>query len=342
MISVIVPLYDAERYLPQALDSVIGQTLTDWELIAVCEPDSSDGTNEIIARYAQSDGRIKPLLNSRHLGIAASLNIGIRAAKGEYIARMDGDDVCLPHRFARQVEFLRDHPDVAILGSNIQFIDAQGGPGAHKSSYALEHERIKSDLLFYCEIMHAAVMTRKADIERHNLYYDDSYAASEDFELWNRASRSVRLANAPEILLYYRWGLGTSTRRNAGVGDRNYMAVIDRSCRELGLGFTPAELRLLYPRTRDMRLANGGWARRTLEGAADRIAKANAAAGVYDPAALAATLERRLYWKRHPVRWLAAAAIRSAWGGSDLANGAAGYLEQRGFGMTIRRVLRLR
>jgi glycosyltransferase involved in cell wall biosynthesis len=340
-VSVVMPLYNAARFLPQALDSVIAQTLHEWELIAVCEPDSGDGTNEAVAGYAQRDGRIKPVFNSVRIGIAASLNVGMRAAKGEYIARMDGDDVCHPQRFEKQVEFFRKNPDISILGSNIRFIDARGRPGAHISSYPAGHERIKSDLLFYCEIMHPAVMMRKADIGKHGLYYDERFAASEDFELWNRASRVVKLANLPDVLLYYRWGLHTATRDGAGAGDRNYIAVIDRSCRELGIEFAPEELRLLYPRTCDMRLSNAGDVKQTLESAARRIAEANAAAGVYAPDALGATLEKRLYWKRRPARAFAAAAIRSASGGS-FASGVAGYLEQRGFGMTIRRVLQMR
>jgi glycosyltransferase involved in cell wall biosynthesis len=338
-VSVIIPLYNSARYLSQALDSVTAQTLTDWELIAVCEPDASDGTNDIIAGYAAKDARIKQIINPVRRGIAASLNIGIRAAKGEYIARMDGDDLCHHQRFAKQVEFMGSRPDVSILGSNIQFIDATGKPVAHVSKYSTEHERIRSDLLFYCEIMHPSVMMRKADIERHNLYYDERYAASEDFELWNRAGKRIKFANLRDILLYYRWSLNTSTRDNAEIGDKNYIAVIDRSCRELGLGFTPGELRLLYPRTCDMNLSNARYVQQILEYAARRITEANAAAGVYAPDALQATLEKRLYWKRHPFRGLTAAAIRSAGGGRGITNGLAGYLEQRGFGTTLNRVV---
>jgi glycosyltransferase involved in cell wall biosynthesis len=341
IVSVIIPLYHAAKYLPQALDSILAQTFTEWELIAVCEPNSRDGTNEIVAEYAHRNERVKPVFNESPLGIAASLNIGVYAAKGEYIARMDGDDVCHPRRFEKQVEFFQRNPDISILGSNIQFIDARGRPGAHISKYPAAHERIKSDLLFYCEIMHPAVMMRKADIVKHNLHYDERCAASEDFELWNRASRLVKLANLPEVLLYYRWGMNTSTRNGAESGDKNYIAVIDRSCRELGIEFTPEELRLLYPRTCNMRFSNAGYVKQTLENAARRITEANIAIGVYDPNALKATLEKRLYWKNHSARAFAAAAIRSMSGGG-FANGVAGYLEQRGFRMTIRRILQLR
>jgi glycosyltransferase involved in cell wall biosynthesis len=339
-VSVIMPLYNAAEYLPQALDSVAEQTLADWELIAVCEPNSRDGTNGVIAKYAQKDERVRLIVNSTHLGIAASLNVGIRAAQGEYIARMDGDDLCHPQRLEKQVAFLRENPDISILGSNIQFIDARGRPGVHISQYSTEHRRIKSDLLFYCEIMHPAVMMRKADMEKHHLYYDEHYTASEDFELWNRASRLVKLANLRDVLLYYRWGMNTSTRDSAETGDRNYMAVIDRSCRALGIAFTPEELRLLYPRTCALNLSNARYVKQTLENAARRITEANAAVGVYEPDALKETLEKRLYWKRRPVRALAAAAIRSVSvsGDAGFANAVAGYLEQRGFGMTIRRI----
>jgi len=336
-ISVIIPLYNSERYLQQAIDSIITQTYTDWELIAVCEPDSSDNTNEIIREYSERYDRIKPIFNTDNIGISASLNVGIRASKGEYIARMDGDDICHTRRFEKQAEFLEAHPDVSILGSNIQIIDTKGKAGGHISKYALHHEQIKSDLLFYCELMHPAVMMRKADIEKHHLCYDDNYRASEDFELWNRASRVVKLANLPEILLYYRWGLSTSTRKNTEIGDKNYIAVIDRSCRELMLEFSQDELQLLYPRTCNMKLSNLGYVRQTLEYAAKRIVLANNNCGIYQPEALSKTLDKRLYWKQHPIRGITAAVTRSICRDGNLANGLAGYLEQRGFIMAMRR-----
>jgi glycosyltransferase involved in cell wall biosynthesis len=342
VISVVMPLYNAAMFLPRALDSIIAQSFTDWELLAVCEPDSADGTNAIIAEYATKDPRIKQIINPARIGISESLNAGIRASGGEYIARMDCDDVCLPRRFEKQIQFLENHPDISILGSNIQFIDNNGRPGAHISNYPLEHERIKADLLFYCNIMHPAVMLRKADIEKHQLYYNGSFTASEDFELWNRAKHIVRLANMPEILLYYRWRMSTATRGNAEAGDRNYIAVIDRSCHELGLEFTRNESRLLYPRTCDMSLSNAGYVKQTLENAARRITEANDKLGIYQRDALASTLNKRLYWKRHPIRSLTAAVIRSVGGNRAVSNGLAGYLEQRGFEMTLRRAMRLR
>jgi glycosyltransferase involved in cell wall biosynthesis len=338
MISVIMPLYDAAKYLSQALDSVLGQTLTDWELIAVCEPDSSDGTNEIIARYAQSDGRIKPLLNSRHLGIAASLNAGLRAAKGEYIARMDGDDVCVPERFAKQVEFLKGNPDVAVVGSNFRFINNKGKPGRSMSNLPTDHEQIKSDLMFYCNLNHPTVMTRKSDIEKHNLYYDENYTASEDFELWNRAKHTVRFANVPEALLNYRWNFNSSTVRNAEIGDARYTEVIDRNCRELGLSFTREELRVLYRRSCDLSLTNAKHIKSTLEKAASRIIDANNVSRIYEPRALEDTLNKHMYWKRRPARNIVAETIRSAFGKSYEVNAVARYLEYYGFKATLQRI----
>lgn len=342
IVSVVMPLYNAARFLPQAIDSIIAQTLTDWELIAVCEPNSVDSTNEVIAQYAAKDSRIKPINNATRLGIAASINAGIRTASGEFIARMDADDISCPKRFEKQVVFLRANPDITILGSNIQFIDKHDKQGAHITKYPQSHEQIKAGLLFYCEIMHPAVMMRKEDIEKHNLYYDEAFIASEDFELWNRASRVVKLANHPDILLYYRWGMDTSTRNNTGEGDKNYIAVIDRSCRKLGLEFTAEELRLLYPRTCDMNLSNSKCIRSKLENAAKRIIDANAEVLLYEPNALKSTLDKRLHWQQHPVRWIAAATLRTIGGHHAFINGLAGYIEQRGFGMTMRRIMQLR
>ena len=123
--SVVLPTYNNELYLEEAIESVLNQTFSDFELIVIddCSTDSSNG---ILATYEKLDNRIKVLKNHRNIGVARSLNKGVELARGKYIARMDGDDICIPERFEKQHMYLESHPEVGLLGTQILIIDKDG------------------------------------------------------------------------------------------------------------------------------------------------------------------------------------------------------------------------
>lgn len=200
LISVILPVFNAERFLRQAVDSVLNQNFKNFELIIINDG-SSDASEDIIRSYL--DDRIVIINNEVNLGLIKSLNKGVEIAKGKYIARMDADDVCMPMRLKKQYDFLERNNSVDICGTWAYLIDR----------YGIRNGRIKNPcgqalisclLFFTCPILHPSVMGR-SDIFR-KFKYDEKAVHIEDFELWNRMSRSgVGFDNIPEFLMEYRW-----------------------------------------------------------------------------------------------------------------------------------------
>lgn len=206
-VSVVIPIYNSKKYLRDAIDSVLAQTYPDWELLAVNEFGSDDGSAEIIEEYSKKDSRIHLIQNTGKLGLAESLNKGIRLAEGEYIARLDADDLAHPKRFQKQVQFMDDHPNVIVCGTYQHHF----GPETdwiHKP--AVSPEQCKANLLFFCDLCHSTLMLRKNALIEHNLFYAKEYLA-EDYELWTRVVRVGDIANIPEVLGEYRWGEGNIT-----------------------------------------------------------------------------------------------------------------------------------
>lgn len=197
-VSVIMPAYNAEKYIKEAIDSVLGQTFRDFELI-ILNDCSKDRTEELILSY--TDARIVYLKNQQNMGVAATLNRGLAAAKGELIARMDADDISLPARFARQVAYLDANPEVAVLGTNVETFD-ENGPICTGWS-ATDPAQMKVDLLFSCGLAHPSVMMRKAVIQALG-GYDLDFEGMEDYELWCRVAENHGVTTLSEILFRYR------------------------------------------------------------------------------------------------------------------------------------------
>lgn len=201
-VSVVMPVFNGEAFLREALDSIIVQTFTDWEFIIINEFGSNAATTGILQEYELKDSRIQIIQNQAYLGIARSLNTGIRFARGEYIARMDADDLAYPDRFKKQIDFLEKNPEVGICGT---WQKHRGRRGAWIHQPPAGQQELAASLLFSCEVCHSTVMMRRETLIQHGLFYNESYAA-EDFELWGRAIAVTALANLPEVLGEYRYG----------------------------------------------------------------------------------------------------------------------------------------
>ncbi len=204
-ISVVMPVYNGEKYLNQAIDSILAQTFTDFEFIII-DDGSTDNSLAIIKAY--QDSRLKLHQNKQNLGLVATLNRGLDLAKCEYIARMDCDDISLPDRFAKQVNFLDNHPHISLVGSSVRIIDGENNLGM-VAEMPTSHYLIKWSLQFYCPIMHPTVMYRRESIIQLNGYSSqlilgrEKYSG-EDYDLWRRLSNTSQLANLPEVLLLLR------------------------------------------------------------------------------------------------------------------------------------------
>lgn len=199
-LSVILPVFNAEQYLRESIDSVLCQTFKDFELIIINDG-STDSSEQIIQSY--TDNRIVYLKNDVNLKLIATLNRGIDAARGKYIARIDADDRCHPARFEKQVEFLNSHEDIGLCGSWANLIDLNGEKIGRLKN-ASDSSLLSCLLFFTCPLLHPSVMG-KASVFKDNRY-DFGALHVEDFELWNRLARKgVRLANIRDHLIDYRW-----------------------------------------------------------------------------------------------------------------------------------------
>jgi len=198
LISVILPVFNAAPYVAEAIQSILAQTCENFELLIV--DDASDDESGSIIRLF-SDSRIVRLDNEVNRGLSFSLNRGMRHARGVFLARMDADDISLPDRFARQVDYLQKHPDVAVCGS---WMETFGDGGETVWKVPEHHDAIVSRLVFESALCHPTVMVRRSLLVDAGLEYSEEYRLAQDFELWSRCFRSLRFANIQEVLLRYR------------------------------------------------------------------------------------------------------------------------------------------
>jgi glycosyltransferase involved in cell wall biosynthesis len=202
LISVIMPVYNSEKYLTQAVDSILGQTLADLELIAV-DDGSTDGTPAILETYRQNDSRMILQRHSQNLGVTAALNTGLALARGRYIARMDADDISLPERFERQAAFLDKNPEIDIIGSAVQMVDERGR-NIGVLSAPLDDLAIRWTSFFSASFFHPTIMLRHSILLEHNIQYRASREEAQDYEFFAHLLEYACGANFVEPLIYYR------------------------------------------------------------------------------------------------------------------------------------------
>lgn len=199
MISVVMPAYNAEQYIREAIDSILSQTYCDFEFIIINDG-SSDGTKDIINSY--SDSRIVYIENEINSGICVTLNKGLDAARGKYIARMDSDDISMPNRLQVQFEYLENHPEIGVLGSDLIIFGDGVEPYVFRQLYT--PEECTAGLLFNSCFAHPSVMLRTEILRSNNLKYKEEYRGLEDYELWWQIHKYSKLCNVPTTLLRYR------------------------------------------------------------------------------------------------------------------------------------------
>ncbi|HEY1171930.1 MAG TPA: glycosyltransferase [Verrucomicrobiae bacterium] len=194
-------VYNGERYLASAIDSILGQTFRDFEFLIV-DDGSKDGTADLLAKYAREDPRVHVVTHGKNKGLTASLNELVQLVKGEYLARMDADDVSRPERFARQVEWLDNHAACGLVGSAYTFIDLEGRAGM-TFRFENDHHYLQWYLCYQNPLAHPAVMGRTA-LFRAVGGYREEFRYGQDFDLWWRLSFTTQLACLPEPLTFVR------------------------------------------------------------------------------------------------------------------------------------------
>lgn len=210
-ISVIMPAYNAEKYIAEAIDSILGQTYSDFEFIIINDC-SRDRTEEIILSY--DDPRIVYIMNEENLGVAATLNKGLAIAKGEYIARMDADDISMPERFKKQMAYLNKHQNYGVCGSNTILF----GEEIESTQFVFpkKHSEICGDIWFNSTFAHPSVMIRASVIKQYQLCYDHSFEGVEDYHLWHKLLQVCEGYNIQEPLLRYRLHSNQVTQAHKG------------------------------------------------------------------------------------------------------------------------------
>lgn len=243
-VSVLMSVYNAERYLEEAVQSVLIQTYENFEFIIV-DDGSEDSSLAIINRI--KDKRIRLIVNKKNKGLIYSLNKGLEAAVGKYIIRMDADDISDPERFDTQIRFMEKHPEIGISGTAYQSF----GEGFSFKTRILESNPLqnKADLMFYPVLAHPSVIMRKSVLDENNLRYREEFKNAEDYGLWVEASNFTKISNVRKKLLNYRI-LGKSITRQANK-DFNSRFNIHKKIYQLyfeplGLHLSDQELRLHF------------------------------------------------------------------------------------------------
>jgi glycosyltransferase involved in cell wall biosynthesis len=199
-VSVIMPVYNGEGYLRAAIESILTQTFSDFEFL-ILDDGSTDRSSSIISGY--DDPRISILRHSNR-GLAGTLNRGISLARGKYVARQDQDDISLPERFEKQVEFLERHPTVGLVGTWARIIAGDAETG-RTHNHPSDNGAIKFALMFDNPFVHSSMMIRRSVFDSVGVYTTDpAKQPPEDYELWSRIARAYDVANIPEVLQIYR------------------------------------------------------------------------------------------------------------------------------------------
>lgn len=339
-VSVVMPVYNGERFLAQAIESILAQTYKNFEFIIVCEYGTNNESLTIIYEYAKQDDRIVVLQNDIKRGLPTTLNIGVKAASGEYIVRMDGDDIALPSRLAMQVRFMDLNLDISIASNRVMYIDENGNELYQEDNLSENPEQIKSDFLFFCFIHHPTVIMRKMDIIDYDLFYDESFIGAEDYELWCRASHIIKFAKMPEALLKYRWHRKSTSHTNNNISDENCIMVMRVNLERLEISLSDDEIKCLCRTTCRENFTNYKKVEGIFNSLFDLIVKKNREIHLYDENCLIATLEKRIYWKRYKIRRFVVIFLKSV---SSLVKKevifrSALYLELNGFKAVFKRI----
>lgn len=240
LVSVIIPVFNAGKYLRPAIDSILQQTLQDFELIIV--DDCSQDGSLVVARSYEADPRVRVLANAQNWGRSFTDNYGAEYARGKYIAKMDADDVALPHRLQAQVDFMEQNPTVGLTSSFMKCF----GESDIVYEYPVSADAVRSFLLFNMPVANPTAFFRRALLQEHGLRYDDTIKDTfgEDYEFIARVAQVVDIVNQPEILLRYRTLPQTlkadvHARRNAKSNQ-----IRERQLRVFGIPFTARELHI--------------------------------------------------------------------------------------------------
>jgi glycosyltransferase involved in cell wall biosynthesis len=195
LISVIMPVYNCANYIDEAVNSILNQTVPDFEFIIIDDA-STDDTVDLLNKF--TDSRIKFIYKDKNQGVSSAVNDGFRLAKGKYIARMDADDISLKERFEKQVAILENNSKIFACGGLVQYLGGSNSIIEYKEN----HQEIITELLISCSICMGASMFRRKELT--NYFYDENKKSGEDYDFWTKVAWIGEFYNIQEVLLFYR------------------------------------------------------------------------------------------------------------------------------------------
>lgn len=240
LISVIMPVYNAEAFLKESIESILNQTYKNFEFIII-EDGSADKSPEIIKQYANKDYRIKFYKNLENTGYVRRLNEGLKLAKGKYVARMDADDISLPKRFEKQIERLEQDSKLAVVGSSAFSID-ENGKKLNKWILNSDPEQTKTHFLFTNYVIHPSVIMRKSMIPKNG--YREEFMPAEDFDLWVRIIKKHPISSISKPLLKYQIHPNNISGKKIETTFKLASKILERQLIDLGLNPTKKEIEI--------------------------------------------------------------------------------------------------
>lgn len=240
-ISVVLPVYNAEKYIKGAIESILNQTFKDFELIIVNDA-STDNTLDILKEYAKRDKRIVIVNNKENLYIAGALNEGIKEAQADIIARMDADDISYPQRFQLQYDLISTNENMGVVGCNIEIINEEGNI-VDRRKYPTTSKELKKVILRYSPFAHPATMFRKKCWEEFG-GYDGKWSPSEDLDLWFKIGSKYDFGSVSSYLFCYRVFMASHSNKKERKVE--FMVLQMRLNAIKNLGYKPSLYDLIY------------------------------------------------------------------------------------------------
>ena len=225
-VSVLMPIYNAQEFLKEAIDSILNQTFRDFELLLINDG-STDKSKDIIENY-RDDKRVR-IFHKKNEGITKTLNFGLAQSFGRYIARMDADDISMPERLQLQVDYLDNHRNVGLLGTRFKAFNING-EFIENLDVELTNEELQKKILESCRFGHPTVMMRRSVLEAVGVYDESAWAYTvEDYDLWLRIAEKFEIANLPQYLLHYRVNPNSITQSKKEINQKGTKECIRRA-----------------------------------------------------------------------------------------------------------------
>ncbi len=236
LVSVLMPVYNAERHLAEAIESILNQSFTDFEFLIINDG-SIDRSEEIILSFI--DSRIRYIKNKSNLKLIKTLNRGIQLCKGKYIVRMDADDISHPERIQKQVEFMESNPDIGICGS---WFETFGEVENSIIKYKETHDEIMTKMFYQCHFCHPSIIIRSELFEDSEMSFDENYPHAEDYDFYLNVSKKWKFHNLQEVLLKYRIHNESVSNKNKSIQTENSLKIKKRFFKELNTSLADVDV----------------------------------------------------------------------------------------------------